>query len=72
MYERLDMSSEEIFTIIKQYTSLYQDKNIQSFAHFAKKCGAKYLGAEVSRKRNRDDRVRHKILYVMKKEDRGM
>ncbi|ORE01130.1 hypothetical protein BCV72DRAFT_322959 [Rhizopus microsporus var. microsporus] len=50
VYERLDMSSEEIFTITKQYTSLYQDGNTRSFAQFAKKCDAKYLDAQVSKK----------------------
>ncbi|KAI8875676.1 hypothetical protein K501DRAFT_280147 [Backusella circina FSU 941] len=39
VYERLDMSSDQIFSITKRYTSLYQDRKIGAFTQFSKKCG---------------------------------
>lgn len=71
VYERLYMSSDQIFLITKQHTNLYQDKKIGTFTQFAKKCGAEYLKAQISRKRNKNGRTEHKIIYLMKEKSRG-
>lgn len=71
VYERSELTSEQVFQITSQYTTLYENKKLGSFTSFAKKIKARYLKAEISRKRNQDGRVERKILYVMKPNDRG-
>jgi hypothetical protein len=60
------MPSDQIFSITKQHTSLYQDKKIGAFTQFSKKCGAKYLKAQILRKRIKNSRTERKIIYLMK------
>lgn len=71
VYERLCMPSDQIFSITKRHTSLYQDKKIGAFTQFSKKCGAEYLKAQISRKRIKNSRIEPKIIYLMKEKDRG-
>ena len=71
VYERSELSSEQVFRITSQYTTLYKNKKLGSFTSFAKEIKARYLKADISRKRNKDGRVERKILYVMKPNDRG-
>ncbi|KAG1136785.1 hypothetical protein G6F37_011737 [Rhizopus arrhizus] len=71
VYERFDMSSSQIFSITKQHTGLYQDRKIGAFTQFSKKCGAKYLNAQISRKRTNNGRIERKTIYLMKEKDRA-
>lgn len=61
VYERSELTSEQVFQITSQYTTLYENKKLGSFTSFAKRIKARYL-AEISRKRNQDKRVNRKIL----------
>lgn len=51
--------------------SLFQNNKLGTFTGFAKKIKAKYLKAEITRKRSKEGRVERKILYVMKPDDRA-
>lgn len=51
--------------------SLLQNNKLGTFTGFAKKIKAKYLKAEITRKRSKEGRVERKILYVMKPDDRA-
>lgn len=37
VYERSELSSEQVFQITSQYTTLYENKKLGSFTSFAKK-----------------------------------
>lgn len=67
VYERSELSSEQALQITCQYTSLYKTSKLG----FSKKIKARYLKADITRKRTKDLRGERKILYVMKPDDRG-
>lgn len=71
IYERCELSSEQVFQVTSQYTTIFEDKGLGTFTAVAKKIKAKYLKADLSRKRSEDGRITRKILYVMKPDDRG-
>ncbi|KAI7849802.1 hypothetical protein BDC45DRAFT_266645 [Circinella umbellata] len=71
VYERTELSSEQIFQLTKQYTSIFQKGQLGTFTSFAKKIKARFLKASVSRKRTSEGRIERKILYVMKPDDRA-
>ncbi|KAG2227196.1 hypothetical protein INT45_008440 [Circinella minor] len=72
VYERSELSSQQVFQITCQYTTLYKNNKLGTFTNFAKKVKAQYLKAEISRKRSKEGRVERKILYVMKPHYRGL
>lgn len=67
------MSSEDIFNITTQYTTLYEKKKPAASTYFATKNGAHFLKAHISRKRiDSGRRVERKIVYIMKADVRGI
>lgn len=73
MYERKEVSSEDIFDRTTQYTTLYEKKKPAAFTQLATKNGAHFLRAQRSRKRmDSGRRVERKIVYIMKADDRGI
>ncbi|KAL4210878.1 hypothetical protein AB4K20DRAFT_1826911 [Rhizopus microsporus] len=71
VYERKEVSSEEIYNITAQYITLYEKKKRAAFTQFATKNGAHFLKAQTTRKRMDSGlRVERKIVYIIKADDR--
>ena len=72
VYEQKEVSSEDIFNITTQYTTLYEKKKPAAFTQFATKKRANFLKAQILRKRiDSGRRLERKIVYVMKADDQG-
>ncbi|CAO3695423.1 unnamed protein product [Rhizopus microsporus] len=72
VYERKEVSSEEIYNITAQYITLYEKKKRAAFTQFATKNGAHFLKAQTTRKRMDSGlRVERKIVYIIKADDRA-